>query len=77
MKKLIIIFLVRFLFAQLDYGFDFSKSGSAGFQFLKIDIGAGPTGMGGAATSLVNDGNAIFWNVAGITGINRLHFSAS
>ena len=48
MKKLIIIFLVRFLFAQLDYGFDFSKSGSAGFQFLKIDIGAGPTGMGGA-----------------------------
>ena len=77
MKKLIIIFLVRFLFAQLDYGFDFSKSGSAGFQFLKINIGAGPTGMGGAGASLVDDGNAIFWNVAGITGIDRFHFSVS
>ena len=78
MKKLFfIIFFVRFLFAQLDYGFDFSKSGSAGFQFLKINIGAGPTGMGGAGVSLVDDGNAIFWNVAGITGIDRLHFSVS
>ena len=34
--------------AQLDYGFDFEKTGSAGFQALKIAIGARESALGEA-----------------------------
>ena len=52
--------------AQWDYGFDFSKAGTAGLQFLKIGIGARESAMGEAAISTVEGINAIFWNPAGI-----------
>ncbi len=52
--------------AQWDYGFEFSKAGSAGLQFLKIGIGARETAMGDAALATTRGVNAIFWNPAGI-----------
>ena len=63
--------------AQLDYGFDFSKSGTAGLQFLKIGIGAKETAMGEAVTSLVNDANSVFWNPSGIAYIENYEVSFS
>ena len=54
-----------------DYGFDFTKAGSAGLQFLKIDVGARSSAMGGAVVSTANDANAIFWNPAGIAAVRR------
>lgn len=57
--------------AQLDYGFDFSKAGTAGLQFLKIGVGAKETGMGEAVTSLVNDANSVFWNASGIAYVEK------
>ena len=72
-----IILTVFFIFSsigtsmgQWDYGFDFSKSGSAGLQFLKIGIGARENGMGGAAVCVSTGINGIFWNPAGIAHIN-------
>jgi len=69
MKKYSILFFLLIMvfqsgWAQLDYGFDFSKAGTAGFQFLKIDVGARESAMGGAVVSLVRDANAVFWNPA-------------
>ena len=52
--------------AQWDYGFEFSKAGSAGLQFLKIGLGARETAMGEAALATTRGVNAIFWNPAGI-----------
>ena len=52
--------------AQSDYGFDFEKTGSAGFQALKIGIGARESALGEAASSLTNDANAVFWNVGAL-----------
>lgn len=52
--------------AQLDYGFDFEKTGSAGFQALKIGIGARESALGEAASSLTHDANAVFWNVGAL-----------
>jgi hypothetical protein len=52
--------------AQTDYGFDFRKSGSAGFQFLKIALGARESALGEAAAALTNDANAVFWNVGAL-----------
>ncbi len=53
---------IQSTFAQLDYGFDFSKAGTAGFQFLKIGVGAREAALGEAVTSLTNNANAVFWN---------------
>ena len=52
--------------AQLDYGFDFEKTGSAGFQALKIGIGARESALGEAASGLTHDANAVFWNVGAL-----------
>jgi hypothetical protein len=53
-------------FAQIDYGFEFTKAGSAGFQSLKIGVGAREIGMGQAASATTNDANAVFWNVGAL-----------
>lgn len=52
--------------AQLDFGFDFEKTSSAGFQALKIPIGARESALGEAASSLTRDANAVFWNVGAL-----------
>lgn len=52
--------------AQIDYGFDFTKAGSAGFQSLKIGMGAREIAMGEAASAVTHDANAVFWNVGAL-----------
>lgn len=52
--------------AQIDYGFDFSKAGSAGFQSLKIGMGAREIAMGEAGSAVTSDANAVFWNVGAL-----------
>ena len=74
---LIIIICSHFGMAQYDYGFDFSKSGTAGLQFLKIGVGAREASMGEAFTSLSNDVNSVFWNVAGIGFITNRQITFS
>lgn len=64
-------------YSQLDYGFDFSKSGTAGLQFLKIGAGAKETAMGEAVSSLVNDANAVFWNASGIAFVENYEVAFS
>ena len=83
MKQFLYIVLVFSLlftsnvFAQFDFGFDFSKAGSAGLQSLKIESGARERALGGAVSSIVNDANAIFWNVAGIGYVKDFQLFAS
>ena len=55
----------------------FTKAGRASFQFLKIGIGARQTGMGEAGISIVRDVNSLFWNPAGVTGIQSAEASFS
>ena len=52
-------------------GGKFEKVGSAGGQFLKIPIGGRGVGMGGAFSSVVNDASAIYWNPAGLLGVQN------
>lgn len=59
------------LYSQYDYGFDFSKAGSAGLQFLKIGIGAREAAMGEAVSASVKDVNAVYWNPAGLALVNN------
>lgn len=59
------------IYSQYDYGFDFSKTGSAGLQFLKIGVGARESAMGEAVTASVKDANSVFWNPAGIAYVDN------
>lgn len=43
-----------------------SSSGTTGFPFLKLGVGARPVGMEEAFTAISDDGNALFWNPAGL-----------
>lgn len=43
----------------------------AGASFLKMDVGARASAMGGAYTALANDVTSIYWNPAGLAKLNR------
>ena len=80
-KIMLVISLVLILAnqgrGQWDYGFDFSKAGTAGLQFLKIGIGARESAMGEAALGISKGANAIFWNPAGIAYVAKREVSFS
>lgn len=63
--------------AQYEYGFDFSKAGTAGFQFLKIGTGSREIALGQAAASLTNDPNAVFWNPGALSLVTGNQLSVS
>jgi hypothetical protein len=56
---------------------DFSKTGTAAGQFLKIPVGGKAAGMGYAYTSIVDNATALYWNPAGIASLDRVHGSVS
>ena len=47
------------------------SAGTAGFNFLKIGVGARPAALGGAYTAVVGDLEATGWNPAGLFGIRE------
>ena len=53
----------------------FTKAGKSIMQFLKIGIGARQVGMGEAAIASVEDVNAVFWNPAGLRGVESAEAS--
>lgn len=48
-----------------------SKVGTSAATFLEIPVGANAVGMGGAYVSIANDASALYWNVAGITNLEK------
>lgn len=48
-----------------------SKTGTTGYQFLKIGIGARAIAMGGAFVGLSDDESALYYNPAGLLAIER------
>lgn len=50
--------------------------GTSALPFLKIGVGARPAGMGEAFSSISNDGNALFWNPAGLSQIEGFELTA-
>lgn len=50
---------------------EFRKLGLAGFAFLKVAQGARAVGMGDAFVAVADDINAIYWNPAGLSHVER------
>lgn len=48
-----------------------SKVGTTSAQFLGISVGARAVGMGGAFTATADDATALYWNPAGIAGLEK------
>lgn len=48
-----------------------NKTGTAGFQFLKLGVGARNVALGGATTAMAEGPTAIYWNPAGICFDNK------
>lgn len=72
MKKKYILTLSFILLFSLNSGFaQFSKTGTAAAQFLKIGVGARAMALGGAYGSLADDADALYWNPAGLVLINK------
>jgi hypothetical protein len=49
--------------------------GATGYTFLKLGVGVRPVAMGNAFTALSDDGNAIFWNPAGLGVVTSYYVS--
>lgn len=54
-----------------------NKVGTAGAQFLKINVSAHAMGMGGAFTAITDDATATFWNPAAMTRIKNFNITFS
>ena len=63
--------------AGLEPSGDFNKGGRTSFQFLKIGLGARQAAMGEASIAVVQDVNSVFWNPAGIRGVESAEASFS
>ncbi len=63
------------LYAQLLPSFGDSRTGTTGMQFLKIAPDARSAGMSGVFSAVVDDVSGLYWNPAGICGLdsNRIH----
>ena len=75
MKFLTIIIFI--LFSVPNFGQESNKAGTTAAQFLKIGVGASSLGMAGATAGLVNDASSMYWNPAGLVGVNSISVIAS
>lgn len=78
--RLILIFFAAVLSAPSvrAVGGDFSDHavGTAGSEFLNLDVDARGMAMGGAYSALTNDAYAMFWNPAGLALVPRASLGA-
>jgi hypothetical protein len=66
------LFIIIFLISnQILYSQNVSKTGTTAASFLEIGIGGPANAMGGAFVGLANDASSLYWNVAGITNLER------
>jgi len=65
--KLVWLVVLVILLSSVTFGASIpDKAGTSGLSFLKLGIGARPTGMGEAFTSISGDIFSLYWNPAGV-----------
>jgi len=69
--------IIAFFFLTTASGIGASERGTTSADFLKIGLGAGAAGMGEAYTAHYGDVNSMFYNPAGLTGLEMNMFSAT
>jgi hypothetical protein len=69
--KFSLVVISLLIFNHSVYSQNVSKTGTTAASFLEIGIGASANAMGGAFVGLANDASALYWNVSGITNVER------
>jgi long-subunit fatty acid transport protein len=70
-RKYVLIVLSVVLLSGSLFAGDFSKTGTAGAQFLKIGVGARYTALGEASVATSDDIYSMYWNPAGLTYVEK------
>ncbi|KAA3631616.1 MAG: hypothetical protein DWP97_12620 [Calditrichaeota bacterium] len=70
MRKLLIVISLSLLIA-CSLSAQISKVGSSGAQFLKVGVGSKYQGIGEASVAMTDDIYAMYWNPAGLVGIEN------
>lgn len=76
MMKLKFIYIALLIPFLLSAG-TFSKVGTTAAPFLKIGVGARAVALGGNFVALADDPSALYWNPAGITGLNGMSIAGT
>jgi hypothetical protein len=76
-RRLLYLALTLAAFSSVLMAAGFNKSGRTVMQFVKIGIGARQTALGESGIAAVRDVNAMFWNPAAISGIERIEAAFS
>ena len=75
MKK--VLFLAMFLTLLASVSFAQDKAGTAGMTFLKMDVSARATALGGSFIGLSDDASCLYYNPAGLMNLKNMEFIAS
>jgi hypothetical protein len=79
MRKLLLFLLMAYLacFAGEAWSQEFDNLGTSGAQFLKLDVDARVVGLGGANAAISQGAMSLYYNPAGIAGLeeNSVAFS--
>ncbi len=67
MQVLLVLFILTGIISAQEAGCELS--------FLDIGAGARPRALGNAFVGIADDANAVFWNPAGIIGLNRIEIT--
>lgn len=71
-RFLLVVLVVSLLIPGVVFGQEeVNKVGATAANFLKLEVGARAIGLGGAITSVVEDGTAMLFNPAGIATIGK------
>ncbi|MEW5693058.1 MAG: PorV/PorQ family protein [Candidatus Hydrogenedentota bacterium] len=77
MRFLFIIFILTLFFTHTAFADISSQAGRAAAPFLKISLGARPTGLGESFVAISDDVDAINWNPAGLAYLKYPQLSTS
>jgi tetratricopeptide (TPR) repeat protein len=69
-KSIAAVFVLIFLFSQTVFAA--KNADSLKFAMLDIDTGARPSAMGSAFTGIAEGVSSVYWNPAGLSGLNML-----
>lgn len=75
MKKLLVLVLMAMLFPTISLAQD--KAGTAGMTFLKMDVSARATALGGSFIGLSNDASCLYYNPSGLMNLKNMEFVVS
>jgi hypothetical protein len=73
-KSFILTGILLIIAAVASAGVNNSGVGTSSFNFLKIEVAARPTAMGGAFTGVADDEGSLFYNPAGTSGLAGRRF---